>query len=102
MITKSVLIVIHTNFSKLKSVWYVCKILCFFDFLVDTSESGLPTHLVLGEIYEGCRESTITNVPRVKETKKYVAFDASDLISPVSLLQEVKSIQSASNYQLSP
>ncbi|OBZ80884.1 hypothetical protein A0J61_11067 [Choanephora cucurbitarum] len=69
---------------------------------MDTSESGLPTHLVLGKIYEGCRESTTSNVPRVKETKKYVAFDASDLISPVSLLQEVKSTQSVSNYQPSP
>ena len=90
--------------SKLHTVWFVCKILCFFDFLVDDSETGQPTHLVLGEAFEGASDKHASNVPRVKETitsnRKFVAFDASDLISPVSLLQEVTSIQSASNFQV--
>ena len=91
--------------SNLKPLWFVCKLPCFFDFPLDDSEGAQPTHLVLGEVYESCKEKDALNVPRVKETisnRKYVAFDARDLICPVSLLREVTSIHSANSFQVSP
>ncbi|OBZ78512.1 hypothetical protein A0J61_11860, partial [Choanephora cucurbitarum] len=58
------------------------------------SVDGKPSHFVLGEVLEGNRSPSLLNVPEVKEFGvtggKYIAFDARDLVCPVSLLQVVK------------
>lgn len=55
---------------------------------------GKPSHFVLGEVLEGNRSPSLLNVPEVKEVgtigSRYVAFDARDLVCPVSLLHVVK------------
>ena len=72
----NLILTVYSYHSKLKPVWFVCKAICFFDFLLDDSEDGKPTHLVLGEVLEGCKEQDIADGPRVKETtsnRKFVA-----------------------------
>ena len=56
--------------------------------MLDKSPDGKPSHFVLGEVLEG-KKQFAHNVPEVKETGKYVAFDARDLVCPVSLLHVV-------------
>ncbi|OBZ80192.1 hypothetical protein A0J61_11759, partial [Choanephora cucurbitarum] len=80
-----------------KVVWYVCKIVCCFEFLLDKSPNGVPSHSVLGEVFESCNRQSVSLMPEVKKAastrKNLVAFDARDLASPVSLLKEVKSVE---------
>ena len=79
-------------------VWYVCKIVCFFEFLLDKSPNGVPSHFVLGEVFESCTRQSVSGMPELKKIasarKNLVAFDARDLVCPVSLLEEVKSVES--------
>ncbi|OBZ80364.1 hypothetical protein A0J61_11587 [Choanephora cucurbitarum] len=80
-----------------KVVWYVCKIVWFFEFLLDKSPNGVPSHFVLDEVFESCNRQSVSLIPEVKKAastrKSLVEFDAGVLVCLVSLLEEVKSVE---------
>ena len=69
--------------------WFVCKILFFFRFRFFANEQG--SHYVYGELAKTHGVSPLAKfIPRIQlfngRDKKFVVFDARDIISAVGLL----------------